>query len=677
MRDPELIRLLIGELRSHLPSLAEGAPPDSTRRALHGLKGSAGLAGETELQNEFHRLEQRVRSGERIANAAYRVAEAAIASLERGDTSIPDPWPQAPQDLVMTQLRSDLRSQYMIEVLERIEQIDILLAKEGESLERLSDAFRHVHTIKGAAGAIGDEPSEWFYHGLEQRLRGVQTEDRAEQALDTLRQVRPYLSGLIEAPAQTLARLRNVPARQSSEPPAKVRDLSIRVRSDAIDELMERMGVFGRLGESLGVARNTSQRAARLSRRARADLSEALRLIGPPKPWGAPAAALRKVTAATTVLTRLSDELERLGRSASADRNALGETSAFITKGLSSLRQTPIRELFERVSAGLLSEAKRSGVSVEIRLHGADELVDKKVLERLFDPCVQLARNSLAHGSESADQRHAKGKAPGLGVTLSATRLGQRMVIEVNDDGAGVDEAILRKKAIEFGHLPKAAERMDSDALLSLLFIPGFSTKEQPSRLAGHGVGLDVVLATVQRLGGNLRVQSEPGAGFRVRIIVPIEPIGVSRVLWVEASGVQYALMAYDVLAAIEPSVSARETPEVEAPEASFAPHLLELLDATRRAPARLAVRLQSTFEVELPRPMTIGVDGIGTLEDVVVRPLPPLVASLGPFAGCVAQGGEGLRFVLDAYQLSLRARSIRALAVPSVFPAAPQIEPT
>src|SRR6202044_2391352 len=188
----------------------------------------------------------------------------------------------------------------------------------------------------------------------------------------------------------------------------------------------------------------------------------------------------------------------------------------------------------------------RSGL---VRRQGGDEAIDRRLAEALVEPCLQLARNSVAHGIEPASSRMLLGKPRMATITLSAQRVGQRLRIIIADDGQGVDVAAVRSRATDTGAVtPALAEAADDNTLLALLFLPGFSPRESSDLLAGRGVGLDTALGPVQRLGGTIRLSSRHGEGFQARIDLPIES-GLARVLWVTAGGDEYALLASSVRA--------------------------------------------------------------------------------------------------------------------------------
>ena len=174
-RDPELLPLLISELKRHLVTLEDDASRtehnEPVRRAVHALKGSAGLAGEPELSQALARLERRLREGDPLARRETAdVVRTAVLRLARGESAIAASWPEPPNGL-LRMLDPTMRSQYVSEITDRIAQIDRALSSYDDPIASATEIYRHIHTIKGAASAVGDEPMSWFCHGLEERLR--------------------------------------------------------------------------------------------------------------------------------------------------------------------------------------------------------------------------------------------------------------------------------------------------------------------------------------------------------------------------------------------------------------------------------------------------------------------------------------------------------------------------
>jgi len=672
-RDPELTRLLTMELERHLVSLEVSAGKrdaetlEATRRTVHALKGSAGLAGEPELASAMQRLERRLREGDHAAlEDIVETVKRAIRRLSAGETAIDIAWPEPPPDLVPAVIEPLMRSQYVAEVVDRLAQIDVALGSAEDPIDAAAAVYRHVHTMKGAASAAGDEPMAWFCHGLEERLRSASTtRESATTALRDVASFRAVLGGLLEEPEAALATLRGLPARprtirpsqrpsagstwpEQDEARAAEGDATIRVSAQAVDRLLEHVGGIAVARERVAARVPRAIAQARKLRKLRAELAEALRLIGPPRPWGAPAAALRRIERAAESLVEMGDELDDVAEQLDESDHALKDNAGAAKKVLSAMRQTPIRGLFSRLSSAALAEARRTGRLLAIRTVGADEPIDRRLAEQLAEPCLQLARNAIAHGIETPDEREALGKPREATLTFTARKLASRLVVTISDDGAGVDVSAVRSRAVDSGLVTEVlAEAADDQTLLELLFLPGFSTRGQsPDLLAGRGIGLDITLASVQKLGGSIRLSSRPRWGFEARVDVPIET-GLATVLWVTAGGIEHAL----------PALHTRGVRLNDGPEAERVPHLAACLEPANMERAAYVVDLE--VGLETTERLTIGIDAVGVAEEVLVRELSPSMRSMGPFAGAVVRGDGSLRLALDVHALAPRARAL------------------
>lgn len=677
-RDPELTRILILELERHLVALDELAPRhagddatfESARRTVHALKGSAGLAGEPELASAMLRLERRLREGDHSALADTAITvRAAVQRLGAGERAMGGAWPVPPTDLVAGPLDPLVRTQYLAEVTDRLARIDdALTASDDGPEDAAADVYRHVHTMKGAASAVGDEPMAWFCHGLEERLRvvtsGAANAERA--ALAEVAEWRAVLGTLLDDPEAALATLRGVPmrarTREAARPSARQDDEArregdgtIRVSAQSVDRLLDHASGIAVARERVAARVAGAIEHSRQLRKLRADLGDALRLIGPPRPWGAPAAALRRIERTSQTLAQIGDELDAVAERLKVSDQSLKDDAVAAKKILSTMRQTPIRGMFSRLAAAVYAEARRAGKVVAVRTQGADEPIDRRSIEALMEPCLQLARNAIAHGVESPDARSALGKPREATLTLSASRSGNRFSIGIADDGAGVDVSAVRARAVETGVVTEVlAEAADDQTLLELLFLPGFSTRGQsPDLLAGRGIGLDITLASVQRLGGSIRLSSRHGLGFEARVDVPVES-GLATVLWVTAQGVELAI----------PAVNARRVRRNDAADtdAERVPHLAACLEPRLVDRPPLVVDLDGIDRAEAPaarESFSVGVDAIGSTEEVLVRQLSPLLWGIGPYAGAIVRGDGSIRLALDVHALAPRARAL------------------
>lgn len=191
-----------------------------------------------------------------------------------------------------------------------------------------------------------------------------------------------------------------------------------------------------------------------------------------------------------------------------------------LQESVMSIRMMPINFIFSRFPRLVHDLADKLGKQVELRFMGETTELDKGLVEKLADPLTHLVRNSLDHGIESPEARTAAGKSPGGTITLKAAQQGGRVVVEVADDGAGLDRERILAKAAQNG-LP-VSDSMSDEEVWQLIFAPGFSTADQVTDVSGRGVGMDVVLRNVTALGGRVNVFSTQGKGSRVVISLPL-----------------------------------------------------------------------------------------------------------------------------------------------------------
>ncbi len=186
-------------------------------------------------------------------------------------------------------------------------------------------------------------------------------------------------------------------------------------------------------------------------------------------------------------------------------------------------RMQPIGRLFQKYPRLARDLARQLGKDVELVITGEETEIDKTMIEDLNDPLVHLVRNAVDHGVESPDERIAAGKPVKSLLQLSATQVGDHIIIEITDDGHGMRPEVIRNKAVEKGLIDiETANTLDDRQSLSLILLPGFSTKQEISSVSGRGVGMDVVKTNIQRLNGRVDVNSVPGKGSTFTISLPL-----------------------------------------------------------------------------------------------------------------------------------------------------------
>lgn len=186
-----------------------------------------------------------------------------------------------------------------------------------------------------------------------------------------------------------------------------------------------------------------------------------------------------------------------------------------------SLRMLPLKGTFQKMTRIVRDTSKALGKEVKLHMVGEETEVDKTVLEKLADPLVHIVRNSVDHGLESNEQREETGKARVGNVELLAYHEGSNLVIQVTDDGKGIDPEVIKTKAIVKGIIDEYSQMSDQE-IIQLIFHPGFSTKEQVTEVSGRGVGMDVVRTNIEALGGEVKLMSRLGEGTSLKIILPL-----------------------------------------------------------------------------------------------------------------------------------------------------------
>lgn len=219
--------------------------------------------------------------------------------------------------------------------------------------------------------------------------------------------------------------------------------------------------------------------------------------------------------------------------------------------GIMEVRMVAMSHLFDRLTRMARKYSRELGKDIRVQLHGENTELDKLIVEDLADPLMHIIRNSVDHGIEDAETRIARGKPSYGSITLSAQHRGNHVVVEVSDDGNGLNEDRIREKAVNNGLVTaeKAADMSQRD-IFNFIFMPGFSTREEVSELSGRGVGMDVVRTNISKLSGIIELDSTPGVGLRTSITLPIT-LAIIAALIVKVCDETYAIPLNSVLESI------------------------------------------------------------------------------------------------------------------------------
>ncbi len=373
---------------------------------------------------------------------------------------------------------------------------------------------------------------------------------------------------------------------------------------------------------------------------------------------------MRIVGELVTSRARLEEHLKRInGNLPVRQLRALQETNLALERQLRDLREAmmrirlvPIGDVFERMRFVIRDLARESEKRVRLELSGQETEIDKLVVERMMDPLLHLVRNAVSHGLEPAEERVALGKPPEGTIALRASTAGDVVIIEIEDDGRGIDADRVAQRARAMG-LAKANTALDANTLLDIICAPGFSTRDEADRASGRGMGMAAVQNTVLELGGSLTLETQAGQGTRFTIWLPLTLMIVDALI-VAVSGQTFAvpLPAVREVIQIDPAaVTAFENNEV----LPYRDRVLVLLRLARlfglperpgRAPYALVVGNRSN-------PVGIVVDALLGQQEIVVRALAdPLVQTPG-LAGATELGDGRVILILDAAALIRSAR--------------------
>jgi two-component system, chemotaxis family, sensor kinase CheA len=207
-----------------------------------------------------------------------------------------------------------------------------------------------------------------------------------------------------------------------------------------------------------------------------------------------------------------------------------------LQRSVMKIRMVPVDQLFRRFPRIVRDVARQLGREVDLEVSGQDTDLDKGILDAIAEPLTHLVRNALSHGIETSEERRQQGKPPRGKIRLHAYHQGNQVVVEISDDGRGIDAQKIRNKALELGMTtPEEAARLSEAETLEFIFRPGFSTAEQVTEISGRGVGMDVVQSVLQRLKATIHVETHPGQGTTFRLKLPLTLAIIKALMfWVE-----------------------------------------------------------------------------------------------------------------------------------------------
>ncbi|WP_428505207.1 chemotaxis protein CheW [Roseateles sp.] len=321
------------------------------------------------------------------------------------------------------------------------------------------------------------------------------------------------------------------------------------------------------------------------------------------------------------------------------------------------VRMLPVGTIFQRFGRLVRDTSKRLGKEVRLVIEGEDTEADKNVIESLADPLIHILRNSLDHGIESPAQRLAAGK-PAMGtLRVSARQEGDRVLLDISDDGAGVATERVRAKAVERGLIPaERAELLSEQEAVQLIFLPGFSTADAISDLSGRGVGMDVVRSAVERVNGVVSLSSERGQGTRIRLSLPLS-MAVTNVMMIETAGIRFGVPMDLIIETVR--VPAEDIHHFKSAQTAVLRGRvvpLRTLNSLLDMPCPPSLNSEGEHAVLLVRlgqePIGLIVDEFHGTSDIILKPLDGVLAGLTAFAGTALMGDGSVLMIINPKEL-------------------------
>jgi two-component system, chemotaxis family, sensor kinase CheA len=494
-------------------------------------------------------------------------------------------------------------SQYIAETKERIPEIERKLfaieKKEGDEAELVRELFRDWHTVKGAAGFLGLNKTVELSHKTENLIAKIRdekipfTEDIINVLFDALEKLKILTDNIaltgeegdievdseIKKIQKILEKLQGEIIPQTEEKKEEIREkdkISEREekklekeekKQEKLKEIQIEQAKTKYAETKEGIIREDVIAAAKMKEEKEIKEDEDKR----------EEEKRRKKFAYETIriATKKVDDVMALSEELILERNFLlnifpkieekypkdedviraSEIVANIDKIISMLRfsvmkmrMIPIKTIFAKFPGTVRNIAKQFGKKVELITEGEETELDRNIVDEIEEPLIHLIRNAIDHGIEKPEERIALGKPPEGKIILKAYYEGENVVIEVQDDGKGIDPEIIRKKAIEKGFITEEqANSMTEKEIINLIFLPGFSSKDVATEVSGRGVGMDVVKAKVVQLKGTLDIETEVGSGTKITMKLPLT-VGIMNTLKVSCNGNQFFIPLSSVI---------------------------------------------------------------------------------------------------------------------------------
>ncbi len=548
------------------------------------------------------------------------------------------------------------------ENLSRLDQDLVELEKHPKDAALLASIFRTMHTIKGTCGFFGFSTLEKISH---------QAESLLSQLRDGQRELDPSLVSLI---LETVDATRRVLASIEASGEEGL---------EHFDDLTERLRLVaqGAVAMERQIMTDTPPAAAEKD----CDESSSPEPAKETRPdsrcdeEGAKSSAVAdaNIRVGVVLLDKLMDLVGELvltrnqilqfnTQREDAELNATSQRLNLITtelqEGVMKTRMQPIGMVWNKLPRVVRDMALALGKQVQLEMDGAETELDRTIIEAIKDPLVHLVRNACDHGIEPPDVRLRAGKTPQGKLTLRAYHEGGQVNIEIGDDGAGVDVARVKQKAIEKGLLqPELALKLSDREALNLIFEAGFSTAQTVTNVSGRGVGMDVVKSNIEKIGGIVDISSRLGQGTTVKLKIPLT-LAIIPGLVITSGEERFVIPQVSLLELIRLEGDSREkhieqvhgTP-VYRRRGALLPiaYLNDVLGLKTTAPGDVVSIVVLQAE---DRQFGLVVDGINDTQEIVVKPLGKQLKGMSVYAGATIMGDGRVALILDVLGIGERS---------------------
>lgn len=584
----------------------------------------------------------------------FPTPEAAVAAgggeVSEEEEDLPDHGePEAAAEAETVGVDADLFLDFRSEAEEHLSNAEsTLLALETQpgDVELLNSLFRAFHTIKGASGFLNLNDITRVAHAIEDLL------DAARKGQST---ITPAITDVILASIDLLRDLLKGVEAQLPSGVVRLRDISAFVNrvaavvagKESTPRPKDKEGSELPAPASDGNGRHTREQLY-----VRVDTEKLDLLVN----------AVGELVIAQTQVAQNPDVLHSGNQKLSKDIAQLMKISTNLQEISMGLRMIPIKATFERMARLVRDLTRKCGKQVEFRMRGEETELDKNVVEEIVDPLTHMVRNAVDHGIELPAERLAVGKPEKGQITLEAYHKGGHIVIELSDDGRGINRDRVLEKARERG-LVSADEKLSDDEILKLIFHPGLSTAEKISDVSGRGVGMDVVRRNIEQLRGKVEVQSTPGRGSVFTIKLPLT-LAIIDGMVIGVGTERYILPLTSIISSLRPRPEQIATvlgrgEMIKVQEELFP--LVRLHDRFGVAPRYIdpCQALVVLIEAEGKR-CCLMVDELIGLQQVVIKGLSEELRRDPCLSGCAILGDGRVGLILDANGLVEHAHKAR-----------------